>query len=391
MKKICLSTVYGLCLTGLILSIGCKKEETLSRPTNTPQSPQSQSIKIGVISPFSGDGANYGKAARTAIDMAVDEINAQGGVNGKKLAVIYEDDKGNPTDGLSAFQKLASVDKVPIVLGPFYSGIMLACAPEANRQHVVLLSGSATSDNISEAGAYIFRTCPRNLQQAQTIADFAFNKLGLKTSFILYRNVDYGVTLRDAFQKAFTDLGGTIVGVEAVPADATDVRAQLTKVKTAAPAFIFAAVHYPEGSAILRQSKELGISSVVIGTDGGYDPQLLKIAGDAANGSYWVTIGWGDPATNLAVKKFMDAYRTRYSEDPGVYSGLYYDAVQVLAKAISTISGPIDGPAIEKALRDTQYEGPTGLTKFDSNGDVSKPYTVYHIENGQFVPFTSQK
>ena len=323
--------------------------------------------------------------------MAVDEINSQGGIHGRKLAVVYADDKGNPTDGLSAFQKLASVDKVPAILGPFYSGIVLACAPEANRQHIVLLSGSATSDNISQAGEYIFRTCPRNLQQAQTIADFAFNKLGLKTSFTLYRNDDYGVTLRDAFQKAFTDLGGTIVGVEAVPPDATDVRAQLTKVKAAAPAFIFAAVHYTEGSAILRQSKELGIPSVVVGTDGGYDPQLLKIAGDAANGSYWVTIGWGDPAANPAVKKFMNAYRARYGEDPGVYSGLYYDAVQVLAKAISSISGTIDGPAIEKALRDTQYEGPTGLTKFDSHGDVSKPYTIYHVENGQFVPVNSPK
>lgn len=348
-------------------------------------------VRIGAISPFSGEGANYGKAARTAIAMAVDEINAAGGVQGKKLDVIYEDDKGNPKDGLSAFQKLASVDKVPAVLGPFYSGIVLACAPEANRQRVVLLSGSATSDNITDAGDYVFRTCPRNLEQARTIADFAFNKLGLKTSFILYRNVDYGVTLRDAFEKAFKDLSGTIVGIEAVPADAADVRAQLTKVQAAAPAFVFAAVHYPEGGAMLRQSKELGISSVVIGTDGGYDPQLLKSAGDAADGSYWVTIGWGDPTTNPAVKKFMDAYRARYGEEPGAYSGLFYDAAQVLAKAISSISGQVDGPAIQKALLNTQYEGPTGLTKFDSNGDVSKPFAVYRVEGGKFVPVASQK
>jgi branched-chain amino acid transport system substrate-binding protein len=368
--------VAAICLASL-LSCGKKGESS------------SGVIQIGAISPFSGEGANYGKAARTGIDLAVDEINSQGGVQGKKLTVIYEDDKGNPKDGLSAFQKLASVDKVPAVLGPFYSGIVLACAPEANRQHVVLLTGSATSDNITEAGQYVFRTCPRNLEQARTIADFAFNKLGLKTSFILYRNVDYGVTLREAFEKAFKQLGGTIMGIEAVPADATDVRAQLTKVQAAGPAFVFAAVHYPEGGAILRQSKELGISSLIIGTDGGYDPQLLKSAANAADGSYWVTIGWGDPAANPAVKKFIDSYKARYGEEPGVYSGLFYDAAQVLAKAISSIPGTPDGPTIESALRKTKYEGPTGLTEFDSHGDVSKPYAIYRVEAGRFVPVDS--
>lgn len=347
-------------------------------------------ICIGVISPFTGEGANYGKAAKTAIEMASDEINAQGGIKGKKLVFVYEDDKGTSPAGLSAFQKLVNENKVPAVLGPFYSSIVLSVAPEANKKQVVLLSGSATSDNITSAGDYIFRTSPTNLEQARTIANFAFNKLGLKTSYILYRNVDYGVTLRDAFEKEFKNLGGTIVGMDAVTAEATDVRPQLAKVKAASPAFIFAAVHYPEGGAILRQSKELGVSSVVIGTDGGYDPQLLKIAGDAANGSYWVTVGWGDPTANSAVKKFMDTYKTRYGEEPGVYSGLYYDAAQVLAKAISKIDGRIDGPSIQKALLNTEYEGPTGLTKFDSNGDVSKPYAIYHVESGAFVPFPLQ-
>ncbi|MFZ1545894.1 MAG: ABC transporter substrate-binding protein [Candidatus Nitrotoga sp.] len=300
-------------------------------------------ICVGVISPFTGDGASYGKAAKSAIDMASDEINAQGGIKGKKLVFVYEDDKGASPGGLSAFQKLVNEDKVPAVLGPFYSSIVLSVAPEANNKQVVLLSGSATSDNLTSAGDYVFRTCPTNLEQARTIANFAFNKLGLKTSYILYRNVDYGVTLRDAFETEFIKLGGNIVGMDAVAAEATDVRAQLTKVKAANPAFVFAAVHYPEGGAILRQSKELGVSGALIGTDGGYDPQLLKIAGDAANGSYWVTVGWGDPSSNPAVKKFIDAYKKRYSEEPGVYSGLYYDAAQVLAKAISKIDGKIDG------------------------------------------------
>ena len=341
-------------------------------------------VAIGAISPFSGEGANYGKAARTAIDLAVDEINAKGGIHGKKMVVIYEDDKGTPKDAISAFQKLATVDKVPAVLGPFYSSNVLACAPIADKAKVVLLTPTATSDNVRNAGQFVFRVCPSNDAQSRTIAEFALKRLNLKTSFILYRNVDYGVTLRDAFEKSFKGLGGTVAGVEAVAAEATDVRAQLTKVKAVSPDFVFAAVHYPEGSAILRQAKELGISTVIIGTDGGYDPELLKRAGDAADGSYWVTIGWGDDKSNPAVAKFKKAYRDRYGEDPGVYSGLFYDATHVLAKAISVASGT-DGPSIQKSLVTTTYEGPTGVTKFDSAHDVDKPFSLYKVERGQFV------
>lgn len=379
MKKSC----FGLVLIAISLVV-----LSACRPSTQPQ--DKATITVGAISPFSGDGAPYGKSARTAIDLAVDEINAKGGVRGAKLLVQYEDDKGNPKDAVSAFQKLATVDKVPAVLGPFYSGNVLACAPDANRLHVILLTGSATSDNVRNAGDYVFRTCPSNDEQARTIADFAFKKLNFRTAFIIYRNVDYGVTLRDAFDKAYKGLGGKIVGVEGVAADATDVRAQLAKVKEATPDFIFAAVHYPEGSALLRQAKELGIASAVIGTDGGFDPQLLKIAGDAAEGSYWVTIGWGDESSNPAVGRFKKAYHDRYGEDPGVYSGLYYDATQVLAKALAAPPS-LNGPDLQHTLRNTEYDGPTGTTKFDQFGDVAKPFSIYHVQKGQFVPVGAAK
>jgi branched-chain amino acid transport system substrate-binding protein len=342
-------------------------------------------VVIGAVSPFSGDGAPYGRAARNGIELALDEINANGGVRGARLVVRYEDDKGNPSDAVSAFQKLAIVDRVPAILGPFYSGNVLACAPVANRLKVVLLTGSATSDNIRKAGQFVFRTCPSNDEQARTIAAFAFEKLGLRTAYVIYRNADYGVTLRDAFQKAYPKLGGTILGTEAVEPDASDIRPQLSKIKASNPAFIFAAVHYPEGGALLRQARELGISAVVLGTDGGYDPQLLRVAGDAAEGSYWATVGWADEASNPAVKKFKQTYHARYGEEPGVYSALYYDAVHVLAKAM--VSAPsLQGEILEKTLRETRFEGPTGLTKFDEHGDVAKPFSLYQIREAKFVP-----
>ncbi len=361
-------------LFGLLFAFGCAKEK-----------PEAKEIRIGAISPFTGEGANYGKAARTAIDLAVDEINKKGGINGRKLVVQYEDDKGNPKDALSAFNKLATVDKVPAVLGPFYSTNVLACAPVANRSKTVLLTGTATSDNIRDAGEYVFRVCPSNDEQARTIARFVFENLGLRKSFIIYRNVDYGITLRDKFEKAFKALGGTILGAEAVTPDTSDVRAQLTKAKAESAELIYAAVHYPEGGALLRQAKELGVSSVIVGTDGGYDPKLLEIAGEAAEGSYWVTIGWGDESSNPNIARFRKAYKEHYEEEPGVYSGLFYDATHVLAKAL-TEAKAIDGPSLQEALSNIVYEGPTGITKFDEFGDVEKPFAVYIVKSGQFVP-----
>ena len=375
----------GVSLLALLLAPACERSNE-PEPQSSDKSPAGRAVvTVGAISPFSGDGAPYGKAARTAIDMAVDEVNAQGGIKGAKLAIIYEDDQGEPKGAVSAFEKLATVDKVPAILGPFYSGNTLAIAPKANDRKVVVLTGSATSDNIRTAGEYIFRTCPSNDDQAKTIAEFARNQLKFRTSFVIYRNVDYGVTLRDAFLESAKDVGLDVLGVEAVPADARDVRAQLTKVRAAGPDFIFAAVHYPEGGALLRQAKELDVSAVVIGTDGGFDPQLLSVAGSAAEGSYWVTIGWGDEKANPAVAMFKRAYQQRYGEQPGVYSGLYYDATHVLARALSAARS-IDGPSVRQALAGATFQGPTGLTKFDSVGDVDKPFTIYQVANNAFVP-----
>ncbi|MBF0605150.1 MAG: ABC transporter substrate-binding protein [Nitrospirae bacterium] len=343
-------------------------------------------IRIGAISPFTGDGARYGEAARSGIDLAVSEINAKGGIHGRQVSIQYEDDKGNPKDAVSAFNKLVHADGVPAVLGPFYSGNVLAVAPIANRERVVLLTGSATSDNIREAGEFVFRVCPSNDEQARTLARYARERLQLKSAFILYRNADYGVTLWKAFEKTFVDMGGVIVGKEAVDPDASTVKAQLTLVKAAKPDLIFAAMHYPEASALLRESKEMGVPSLIMGTDGAHDPKLLELAGNAAENSYWVTIGWGNLNPDSAASMFHKAYRSRYHQEPGVYSGLYYDAAHVLANAMTAVTSTMDGSSIHNALVNIRYEGPTGVTKFDQKHDVSKSFTVYQVKEGNFIP-----
>jgi len=137
---------------------------------------KSSTIKIGLLSVFSGDGANYGETAKTGVDLAVDEINNQGGINGRKIEIIYEDSKGTSKDALNGFQKLVTSDKVPAVIGPFYSNQVLTCAGEANKNKVVLLTGSATGDDITYSGEYIFRVCPTNNSQGKTLAEFCREK-----------------------------------------------------------------------------------------------------------------------------------------------------------------------------------------------------------------------
>jgi branched-chain amino acid transport system substrate-binding protein len=351
-----------------------------------------RAVVVGMIAPFSGEGAHYGETARTGIDMAVDEINAAGGIQGRDLQIQYEDSKGTVPDGLAAFHKLVSVDKVPAVIGPFYSLNLLAIAPEANRQQVVILSGSTTSDSVREAGDYIYRVCPSNNVQAKTAAQYAARTLGATTAFVIYRDEDYGETLRDSFKRFFEEVGGKVLGAEAVAADADaeGVRAQLRAARASGAGVIFAAVFYPEGGTLLRGARALGIRAPIIGSDGGYDPQLVAIAGDAAEGSYWVTIGW-EPGIDTAnrVAAFQESYRARYNDEPGIYSGLYYDATKVLAIAMNN-ARDLSGRAIREALQQVDYTGPTGRSSFDGQGDVDKDYVVYEVQDGDFVEAPGQ-
>lgn len=366
--------IIGLLLLMVSVVGACKEEEE-------------NIIKIGLLSVFSGDGANYGETARTGVDLAVEEINASGGVNGKKIEIIYEDDKGDTKEAVSGFQKLVVSDKVPVVIGPFYSGQVLACAPEANRLKTVLISGSATSDNIKTSGKYIFRTCPTNAEQGKTIAQFCVNDLKKVKAYIIYRNADYGITLRDRFKEEYTQLGGNVVGETAIAEDANDARSQLNNAKQAKPDVIFIPVHYPEGAVILKQAREMGIETIFIGGDGGYDSQLITGSAGTAEGSYWSTIGWGETSTKSLIDSFVVNYKKKYGKEPGVYSGLYYDALKVVAYAISQLNvDSINGPSLQKMLVKTKdYKGPTGTITFTSDGDVEKPFAIYQVKLGKFT------
>jgi branched-chain amino acid transport system substrate-binding protein len=345
----------------------------------------SDSIVLGCLSPLTGEGATYGRSTRRGVELAVDEINAQKRLP-KTLRVIFEDDKMSPKDGVSAFQKLVSVDRVPLVIGPFGSSIVLASAPIANESKTVIITASATADKIADAGDFVFRIVPPNSKQGADLAQFCIAKLHSKRAAILYQTNDYGMTLRDAFDKTFRELGGTVVGAEGYPLGSTDYRAALTKLKPLKPDVIFYPLHQAEAALMLRQAKELGFSCDTVSADGAYTEDLIKAAGSAAEGSYFSTMALAYGAADDAISRFQNAFKAKFNQDPDVYSAYYYEVTNLVADVIG--KNGVSGEQIQKGLSritgDMAYHGITGQTAFDAKGEVDKSFYIYQVRNGAF-------
>lgn len=369
MNKKIISTLAFLALF-LVLSCNEKKDDV---------------YKIGVLAPLTGEAASYGKSTKQGVDLAVSELNNDKFLD-KKIQIIYEDDKISAKDGVNALKKLIDSDHVPVVIGPFGSSVVLACAPVANQNKTVIISASATADSIANAGDYVFRIVPPNSRQGQDIADFSFHKLKSKKAAIIFQNNDYGITLRDAFQKHFTQLGGKILGIESSEAGATNFRTQLTKLKAVQPEVIFYPQHYAEGTITLKQAKELGMNAKFITADGAMTQELLTVAGNAAEGAYFSSMALGYGISDDLIMNLNTKFKAINNQEPDVYAAYYYEVTKIVAKAIKD-SG-YDADKIKNALyamtANNAYKGVSGITSFDKNGEVNKSFYIYEAKKGKF-------
>lgn len=360
-------------LFGLLFAVGCSKKDT-------------EAIKIGCITPLSGEGATYGEATKRGIDLAVEEINNKNGINGKVVQVIYEDDQMKPQVATSAIRKLISVDKVPVIIGAFGSSVTLAIAPIAEEHKTVLFSASSTADSLKDAGDYFFRNVPPNENQGKSAAEFASLQLKVKTAAIFYMNNDYGVSLTKAFEKFFTEKGGSILVKQNYNEGDRDFRSQLSSIKAKQVDLVFYPGHYQESGLILKQAQEMGIDVPFVGGDGSYSPELIKIAGNAAEGSYYTLMAMGYGVADNEIKTFTEAFRGKNRVEPDVYSAYAYDALKIVVEAIR--SGGYDSDGIQRALyRIKDFKGVTGYTSFDKFGEVDKPFYIYEVRNGKFNLF----
>ncbi len=350
--------------------------------------PQQEEIRIGAILPLTGDGAFYGESIKQAIDFAIEEINESGGIKDCKLKIIFEDSKGSPKDGVAAFTKLVSFDKVPAVIGDAVSSVTLAIAPIANEKKVVVLSPLSSSPEITNAGDFIFRNVPSDFLGGKVAAHFAVTKQGWKSLAVLFVNNDFGAGLAKVFSEEVSVLGGEIFAKEAYSVDSTNFRTQLTKIKSANPDAIFL-VSYREASTILIQAKELGMTSKFLGTGLLEDPKIIEIANKAAEGVFLTQLQYSADSPTSLTNSFVKAFTKKYNSEPSILAAYGYDSLKILASAIEK-SNLTPESIRDELYKIKDYEGVTGKISFDENGDVVQPMGVKIIQDGKFIWHTRE-
>ena len=341
-------------------------------------------ITIGFVGPLTGDAAVYGAEEKNAITLALKEINEAGGINGKTLAVVYEDGKCAGKDATTAAQKLISVDKVKVILGGTCSGETLAIAPIAEQNKVIVMSAFSSSPDITAAGDYIFRNSPSDLDVAKGYANYIVNKKGYKNVAILSENTEYGVGVRKVFVDEMNNLGGTVTTDEMFKQGERDFRGMIAKIKAANPQAVFVNPQAgATGGTAIKQIREAGITAPIFSTYtfGGEDG--IKAAGTAANDVvFFDVVGLSGEKGKALLDKYVPIYGNIAGNTFDV--GARYDTVFIIAGALKQCGE--DSECMKDYLYAMgNYDGVLGSYKFDANGDVVgiEPMTVKIIKDGK--------
>lgn len=368
-KQISLLLIF--CATILILYIVFSKQKNTDPET----------IKIGAIIPLTGETATHGIRVKHGIELALERINANGGIRGKQLEVVFQDDQCDSAKAIAAFQAL-SAQGINIFLGPQCSSAAMAVAPLAEQQKNIVFASMASVPALSEQGDYIFRNSESGHLHGSQMAEFAYTDLRAKTAAILYINLDNGVAYKDSFNTTFTAIGGKVLVIEAYEKGTADFKTQLTKIKKSSPDVIYIAGQAAEHA--VRQIRELGIASKIVSMNGIEVPELFKVAGKAAEGIYFTSAFFDAQSTGPQVAAFVTEYNKRYEEGAEVFSANGYDAAMIIGESMRSCG--IDTTCIKDYLYSIKnYPGISGLINFDKNGDVQKQLAIKHAKNGAFV------
>ncbi|MEK7774440.1 MAG: ABC transporter substrate-binding protein [Candidatus Zixiibacteriota bacterium] len=363
----------GICLLVIVfaLMLSCSSGES------------SNEILIGEYSSLTGTTATYGQSSTRASQIAIDEVNAAGGVLGKKVKLLLEDTQSKPEEAALAATKLLTRDKVVALIGEIASSRSLAAAPIAQTNKIPMVSPGSTNPEVTRKGDYIFRVCYIDPFQGEVLAKFAFNSLKV-TKVAILKDVknDYSIGLADFFTQTFTGLGGQIVVEQAYSEGDTDFRAQLTAIKSTNPEVIFVPGYYTEAALIIKQARELNMNMVFIGGDGWDSAKLLEIGGESMNGCYFTNHYAADDTSSI-VQEFVKKYVARYNETPDAMAVLGYDATNIVIDAIRR-AGSTEGPKIRDALASTvDYQGVSGKITIDADRNARKSVVIIAIKDKQ--------
>jgi branched-chain amino acid transport system substrate-binding protein len=340
-------------------------------------------IRIGEYGALTGALATFGTSTRDGIQLAIEEANAAGGINGKTLKVVVLDDQGKPEEAAVAVTKLITEDKVQVVLGEVASSISLAAAPICQSHKIPMISPSSTNPKLTQTGDYIFRVCFIDPFQGQVMADFSMNQLKAKTAAVLRdQKNDYSMGLADFFIQRFKEKGGTIVIDQSYVAGDVDFKSQLTNIRAQKPDVIFVPGYYGEVGLVAQQARELGIKVPILGGDGWESPKLFEIGGKALDGCYYST-HFSPDSTDPKVKDYVQKFKTRFGYAPDGLATLGYDAGGVLVAALKN-SKSLDEADIRDAIAATKnYLGATGSITLDADRNAVKSAVVLKISGGK--------
>lgn len=339
-------------------------------------------IKIGAMLPLSGDAAQYGEWGKNGISLAVDEINSKGGIKGNKIEVVYEDDAADPKKGVSTVNKLISIDKVKVIIGPIPSAVTLAIAPICENNKVVVLS-SSSNPIITHAGDYIFRNWPSDDFEGSAMAQYAI-KMKFNNIAVFHINNEYGLGIATIFKEQYIKLGGRVLITEAFMQGGSDMRSLLTKIKSYNPDAIYLIGHTKENGYIVKQARDLGIKTQILGTVGIEGPDFINIAGESAEGLVYTAPAFDPDAHDPVINTYQEAYIKKYGMKSEIFAATAYDALNIIALMIQKYGN--DPDKIKAGLYALKnYPGISGVTSFDENGDVVKPVIFKTVKNQQYT------
>lgn len=366
MKASKLLFLFSVGFTAFVSLTGCAKKE-------------SNEIKIGGIFPLSGDYTAYGAECKKGVELAIEEINAAGGVNGKPFMLISEDDEGNADKTVNAFKKLTTRDKVQMVIGSLTSGCALSITTLAQASKVVQIAPAATAPAITDAGDFIFRACFIDPFQGTVGGLFCADYLKVKRAAILYDvGNDYSVGLTENFVSAFTSKGGEVVAKESYQKGDKDFNAQLTKIKTTNPDVVYLPDYYSTVALIAKQLRAQGINTPIVGADGwdGLTGEKIGAGDEVLNGYY--SNHYAVDSSDPAVKKFVSSFKAKFNEAPNSFAVLGYDSVYMLRDAIVR-AGSSDPTAVKDALAKTDGNYVTGHLTFNEKRNPIKSAVMLEL------------
>ena len=343
-------------------------------------------VRIGVFMSLTGDTANFGISSVNGIKMAAEEVNAAGGINGKQIELLVQDDRSDASEAATIVTKFVTQAQVHAILGEVASSRSIAAAPIAQNAKIPMLTPSSTNPEVTRKGNYIFRSCFIDPVQGAAIAQFAAKTLGAKRGALMVdRKQDYSTGLEKVINEVFTKLGGQIVVTQSYASGDQDFNAQITDIKGANPDVIFVPGYYGDVGLFAKQARDKGVTVPLVGGDGWDSPSLYQIGGAALNGSFFSN-HYSPDDTDPIVQKFVGDYKAKYGSVPDALAATAYDAARIMFDAIKRANS-LDGLAIRDALAATkEFPGVTGKVTFNENRDAVKPIVMVKIEaGGKFV------